>query len=371
MRDNGDTWFITIRAVMVAIILFTAFFFLLSGCANKKAEEKTAIDQIVLPVTAVKVTRGRIENFLTYTGSIDAVTRVVIAPAVPGRIEKILVDEGRFVSAGQVLVRMDDKQLIQVKASYETAEKTYARIKALHERGSATVQQLEQAGAAFEAAKAGYEQMLSSVELRAPFSGTIIGKYYNDGEIYSTMKPGPEGLGAILSLAKLNKMKIEVKVPELDYARISTGIPAFISVDALATRNFTGKVSKVSPALDMRSRTATITIEIDNDQKTIRPGMFARVRIVTEYKDSVLIVPTKALVTRNDSTFVFKVKTGTVPYETRPIPLSVHQGLTNAEFSEVSSEGLDVSDLVLMENNVSLTAETAIKVTAIADGERN
>ena len=371
MRDNRDTWFVTIRAVTVAIMFFAAFIFLLSGCSNKKAEEKTVIEQIVLPVTAVKVTRGRIENFLTYTGSIDAVTRVVIAPAVPGRIEKILVDEGRFVSAGQVLVRMDDKQLIQVKTPYETAGKTYDRMKALHERGSATPQQLEQAGAAFEAAKAGYEQMLSSVELRAPFAGTIIGKYYNDGEIYSAMKPGPEGLGAILSLAKLNKMKIEVKVPELDYVRISEGIPAFISVDALAAKKFTGKVSKVSSALDMRSRTATVTIEIDNNQKILRPGMFARVRIVTEHKDSVLIVPTKALVERNDSTFVFKVKAGTVPYETKPVPLSVHRGLTNAEFSEVSGEGLDVSDLVLMENNVSLTAETAIKVTAVTDSERN
>jgi multidrug resistance efflux pump len=73
---------------------------------------------------------------------------------------------------------------------------------------------------------------------RAPFAGTIIGKYYNDGEIYSAMKPGPEGLGAILSLAKLNRMKIEVNVPEMDFVRISEGIPAVVSVDALGTRKF-------------------------------------------------------------------------------------------------------------------------------------
>ena len=81
---------------------------LLSGCNGKEDALEEVIDQIILPVSATHVVKGNIEKFLTYTGNVDAAKRVEIAPLAPGRIVRIMVDEGDRVKKGQVLVKMDD-----------------------------------------------------------------------------------------------------------------------------------------------------------------------------------------------------------------------------------------------------------------------
>ena len=350
------------------LVVFTAIG-MFAGCNRRKNVNEETVEQIVLPVTATRVVRGKIEKYLTYTGNVDAAKRVEIAPLGPGRIISIPVEEGTRVKKGQVLVSMDDMPVAAVKTGLDLAAKNLERTKALHAKGSMTDVQLDAAVSQYAQAKSAYEQVVSNVELTAPFSGIIIGKYYNNGEVYSSMKPGPQGLGSIVSLARLDKMKIEVEVPEQDFVLITRGLPVVITVDALREQSFSGSVSKVSPALDMRSRTATVPIEIDNKEKLIRPGMFTRVRIVTEEKDGVLKVPTKAVVVRNDSAFVFRVPEGTVPYDAKPEQVPVTMGMSNADYTEISDERIHESDLVLSENNVSLTGNTAIKVTGIVQSE--
>lgn len=352
--------------LMAATVTLTMLF---AGCNKKQEASEEVIDQIVLPVTAITVVKGTIEKFLTYTGNVDAAKRVEIAPLAPGRIIKILVDEGSRVRKGQLLVKMDDIAIASVRTGMEMAGKNLERTRALHAKGSMTDVQLEAAVSGYAQAKAAYEQVASNIELKAPFSGMIIGKYYNDGEVYSSMKPGPLGLGSILSLARLDKMKIEVKVPEQDFVQIKTGAPVVITVDALQGKTFEGAVSKISPALDMRSRTAKVTIEIENRDRQIRPGMFTRVRVITEEKNAVLKVPTQAVVMRNDSSFVFRVVKGEVPYSAKPEPVAVGLGMANADFTEILEGSINENDLILFENNVSLTKETAIKVTKIVDSE--
>ncbi|MBN1756902.1 MAG: efflux RND transporter periplasmic adaptor subunit [Chitinispirillaceae bacterium] len=353
----------TIGTAIIATVLF------FSGCNKKESAAQEGIDQIVLPVTATGVVEGNIERYLIYTGNVDAARRVEIAPLAPGRIVRILVDEGSHVNRGQVLVKMDDMAVAAVKTGLELAQKNLERTRALQAKGSMTDVQLDGAVSGYAQAKSAYERVVSDIELTAPFSGLIIGKYYNDGEVYSSMKPGPSGLGSILSLARLDKMKIEVKVPEQDFVQIRQGAPVVITVDALQDKTFNGAVSRVSPALDMRSRTATVTVEINNDEKLIRPGMFTRVRIITEEKNDVLKVPTKAVVVRNDSAFVFRVPEGKVPYAAKPERVAVTTGMNNADYTEITGGQLKASDLVISENNVSLTGETAIKVTSIVDSE--
>jgi membrane fusion protein, multidrug efflux system len=354
-----------LNLIVAAMTLTTLF----AGCDKKEEVNQEVIDQIVLPVTATKVVKGNIEKFLTYTGNVDAAKRVEIAPLAPGRIKQILVDEGSRVKKGQILVRMDDMAIASVKTGMEMAGKNLERTRALHAKGSMTDVQLEAAVSGYAQAKAAYEQVATNIELTAPFSGIIIGKYYNNGEVYSSMKPGPLGLGSILSLARLDKMKVEVKVPEQDFEKIKTGAPVEITVDALQDGTFEGTVSKISPALDMRSRTATVTIEIGNGDRRIRPGMFTRVRVITEEKNDVLRVPTQAVVMRNDSAFVFRVVKGEVPYAAKPEPVAVILGMDNDNFTEIREGTIHENDLILSENNVSLTKETAIKVTKIIDSE--
>jgi RND family efflux transporter MFP subunit len=246
----------------------------------------------------------------------------------------------------------------------------FERVKALYSRGSSTEQQLEEVAAGYETAKAAYEQMKQSVELRAPFSGVIIAKHYNNGENFSAMKPGPQGIPAIVTLARLNLMELQVQVPERDFVQIREGLPVTVHIDVFKDSVFRAQVTRVSPSLDLRSRTATITIDIPNPRETLKPGMFARTKIITRSRDSILLVPSTAIVMRDEQPVLFKVANDTAPYTTKPQQVRISVGLRNEEFAEVESDSLSEGELVVYKNNVGLKSETLIEVVSVGnDGE--
>ncbi len=336
-----------------------------TGCSKKKDQSSAgAVEEIVIPVKATVVERGTINEYCTFTGTIDAVKRASIAPAVPGKIEKIMASEGMNVAHGQALVQMDGKQLQQAKIKYESVKADYDRLKALRERGSATPQQFEQMQAGFEAAQTAYDQMGESTYLNAPFSGTVIGKYYSEGDVYNSMRPGPDGVGAILTIAKLDEMKIDINVPENDYAKMKVGQRANIIIGALNDSSFSGRVSMVTPALDMMNRTAKISLSISNASGLLKPGMFASVKIITNSKSNALSVPSVAIVAIDGKAMVFEVPAGNPPFQCRPTPHEVTVGLHNEETTEIS-KGVAEGALIVVENNSALEAKTKINVTAV------
>jgi membrane fusion protein, multidrug efflux system len=351
---------ISLMTMAVSIMLISA-----AGCSKKKdGSSAGAVEEIIIPVKAAIVKRGAMNEYCTFTGTIDAIKRASIAPAVPGKIEKIMVSEGMRVAQGEALVQMDTKQLQQAKIKYESVKADYDRLKALRERGSATPQQFEQMQAGFEAAQTSYDQMGESTNLNAPFSGIIIGKYYNEGDVFNSMRPGPDGVGAILTIAKLDEMKIDINVPENDYVKIKVGQRATIIIGALNDSSFTGKVSMVTPALDMTSRTAKISISINNSSGILKPGMFASVKIITNSKENTLSVPSVAIVTIDGKATVFEVAAGTPPFQCTPTPKIVGIGLHNEETTELIS-GVAEGAAVVIENNSALEAKTKITVTAV------
>jgi membrane fusion protein (multidrug efflux system) len=336
-----------------------------AGCSKKKqAASADTAEEIIVPVKATAVKRGAIDEYCRFTGSIDAVRRASIAPGVPAKIDKIFVKEGMKVKAGQPLVRMDEKQLLQVKIKYDALKADYERVKTLQERGSVTPQQFDQMQAAYQAAKTAFEQMNESTYLNAPFSGTIIGKYYHDGDFFTFFRTGPDEVVAILTIVQLGEMKIDINVPENDYVRIKVGQPARITIGALGDTSFTGKVSMVTPALDMLSRTAKISVAINNSSGILKPGMFASVKIITNSKDSVLLAPAAAVVDINGKPGVFVVPAGTPPFRCQATPKIVSIGLHNEDTSELI-EGVDEGMLLVVEGNSALEARTKINVTAI------
>jgi len=330
---------------------------------KKEQQAEQQYVKIVLPSKAATASVHDISQTLQFSGNIDAVKRVAIAPTTPGRIQQILVNEGDNVKAGQLLVRMDDYQLQQSIANLGQLKSDYDRIKTLYEKGSATAQQYGQIKAGYEAALAGTELLRSSVELRAPYSGTIIGKYLNDGEIYNGT-PSSDGFAAVVALAQLQLMKIEVMVPEQDFVFIKQGQTARITVDAFPDTVFEGKVSTVNPALNRTSRTSRVTIEIKNSSLMLKPGMFARVQIVSRVYKNVLAVPSTAVINRDGEKVVFTVERQPVPFETTPKMVTVTTGAVTDDYTEITS-GLPEGSLVLTENNVSIVEKTIINVTSI------
>jgi membrane fusion protein, multidrug efflux system len=361
-------------SVILVLILVSISILILPGCdklqKDKDKKDITStpaaeIEMIYLPVRASVAVKRDIIQALNFSGSIDAFRRAAIAPAVMGsRVMKIFVDEGSSVKEGQLLVRMEDFQLRQSAAQMSQLESDYKRMSALYSKGSVTAQQYEQVSSGFNAAVAGYELLKNSVELRAPFAGTVIGKYVNEGEVY-TGTPGYDGISGVLSIAQLGRMKIEVMVPEQDFVLLRPGQPAQVRCDAYPNIDFEGRIFTVNPALNRMSRTSRVAVEINNDKQMLKPGMFAKVEIVTNSLKDVLAVPATAVVMRNGEANVFIVdRQEKTPYETHPKIVKVKTGLVTDAYAQIL-EGIDEGMIVLTDNNVSLTNGTNIRVMEV------
>jgi membrane fusion protein (multidrug efflux system) len=363
MKKNRNFRF----GVWISLVTITVSGMVLTGagCSKKSEEEPPKpVEEIVIPVKAAIVKRGAIDEYCKFTGTIDAVKRASIAPAIPAKIEKIMVSEGMEVKQNQALVQMDPKQLLQAKIKYDATKADYDRVKTLRERGSVTQQQFDQMQAGYDAAKTAYDQMMESTYLNAPFAGTIIGKYYNEGDLFSYLRPGPDGVVAILTVAQLSEMKIDINAPENDYVKIKVGQRAQISVSVLNNSSFTGKVSMVTPALDMLSRTAKISVSINNTSGILKPGMFASVKIITNSKANTLSAPSAAIVTIEGKPTVFTVPKSTPPFRCQPTPKIVTMGLHNEETTELIG-GVEEGSLIILDGNSALESKTKINVTAI------
>jgi RND family efflux transporter MFP subunit len=339
-----------------------------TGCNRKKDDASAAqseVEKIILPVKAAVAEKRDVTQTLNFSGNIDAFRRAAIAPAVMGsRVKRIYVEEGGAVTEGQILVKMEDFQLRQSAAQLTQLEADQKRMSSLYSKGSVTAQQYEQVSSGYSAAAAGYELLKNSVDLRAPFSGTVIGKYVNEGEVY-TGAPGYDGISGVLSIAQLGRMKIEVMVPEQDFVLLHPGQNAQVKTDAYQGMDFEGKIFTVNPALNRMSRTSRVAIEIKNDKQLLKPGMFAKVEIVTNSIKNVLAVPATAIVTRNGEPSVFVVDgKDNTPYTTTPKLVKVKTGLVTDVYVQIL-EGINENTVVLTDNNISLMDGTNIRVMEI------
>jgi RND family efflux transporter MFP subunit len=149
-----------------------------------------------------------------------------------------------------------------------------------------------------------YDQMKSQVEstalilknleentlLRAPYSGIITGKYYNDGELFSPTPNTPSGKAALVSMAQLNPVKVMVNLGENYLPMVKEGMQATVTTDVYPGQIFSGKVFRIHPTVSSATRTFTVEVRVPNRNETLKPGMFARVSLKLGEADA-LIVP--------------------------------------------------------------------------------
>jgi RND family efflux transporter MFP subunit len=325
------------------------------------------VEVIVMPVLAAVAAKQDVTRALSFAGSMDASRRAAIAPSLMGsRILRIHAEEGQPVREGQVLVQMEGFRLEQIRAQLEQLEADYKRMETLRRTGGVTLQQYEQIRSAFQAAKAGHEEMMGSVELRAPFAGTVIGRYANEGEVYIG-RPGFDGTVGVLSIAQLNRMRIEVMVPEQFFSFLRPGQSAQVRVDVFPDTVFEGKIFTVNPSFNRLNRASRVVVEIANNRQLLKPGMIARVEIAAHSLKNVLAVPSTAIITRDYETYVFTVEDKPAPFTTTPSLVKVKPGFATEHYTQIM-EGIEEGMVVLTDNNISLTEETLVLVTDVRNG---
>ena len=325
---------------------------------KKKSETAVAVAQPkVEMVKTIQLNYEKINHSVEYAATLQGFEEVHLAPASPGRIEAIYVDEGSRVSKGTVLVQMDKTQLHQAEIQMKTLATDFSRLDTLQKVGSIPQQQYDQIKAQYEIAKSSVAFLTENTRLKAPFSGVISGKYFEAGEMYSGAPVAPVGKAAILSLVQIDRLKIIVGISEKYYPQIKNGMPVEIKCDIYPDKSFTGKIFRIFPTIDPASRSFNVEVSLDNRDGTLRPGMFCRTSFNLEEVEAI-VLPAQAVLKMQGSNdrYLFIEKDG------KAKRISVFIGTRYDDKVEVISTELKQGDNVIITGQSRLLDGVDVKV---------
>ena len=242
----------------------------LTACTEEK-KQTTAVEE----KPQVRRETGNVqpvEQTQAFTATVDADVVNNISPSVVLRIDKILVEVGDQVKAGQLLAEMDRSSLVQSKTQLDNIQLEYDRQLALYEVGGTSKQLLDAQQTQLDVARTAYENLKENTQLISPIDGIVTARNYDNGDMYSAGTP-------LLTVQNIVPVKLMIHVSEGFYTQVKEGMPVTIRLDVYKDEKFTGKVSLVYPTIDAATRTFPVEIQLDNKDMRVRPGMFARVNI--------------------------------------------------------------------------------------------
>ena len=285
---------------------------------------------------------------LTASGYIVARRKAVVSAKIQGRLSSLNVEEGSRVREGEIIARLENRdylaQVERADAAIQRAEADLAEAKRqaqLAERLTreqiGTRDTLDSANsrvtlaeAAIRQAKADAEYsraILSNTEIRAPFSGTVVKKMAEVGESVAPIPPGVNistASGAIVALADLETLEVEVDVAESNVAKLGADQPAEVSAEAFPDRRYKGRLRQVIPTADRTKATVQVKVTILDRDKDLKPEMSARVQFNEKAApaakrvegqpapapQSVVSAPESSIVTRDGKTIAFEIVEG-------------------------------------------------------------
>jgi len=365
---------------VVSAVVFLTFFF---GYIYTTGEKPPVEKRIAVELDEVRT--GSIEGTIELAGWIKAEKIADIRSKVAGRIESlqfdaddgatVAVEEGLVVKKGQQLAVIDhDVYLAQLEAAradveagkveLADAEREEKRMVGLYEGGSATEQSKDKAVTAAKLAIARLalaraNLKLAEVNLRelrivSPIDGIITARHIDEGNLINTGD-------RIVTVAKLDTVKVVVAAAERYSLAISAGTPVRVKVDAFGERVFKTEVYSVYPALEEQTHTVQIEIRINNDEFLLKPGMFARVTLIVQRKDNVVVVPRDVVLGgKVDEPYVYVVEDDVASKRL------VKMGIIQGEICEIT-DGLQTGEKLVVNGMHYLTDGTAVEVVRIED----
>ncbi len=261
---------------------------------EKAATEAAPVKKKVQPVKVMELAYRETAMEQEITSTVVAYEETYLSPALQGRILSIKVEVNDHVKKGQLLVEMDHTQLDQTRLQYQQLQTDLARMDTLLRYGSVTRQSYDQLKAQVETTRLVLKNLEENTFLKAPYTGIITGKYYNDGELFSPTPNTPVGKTALVSMIRVDPVKLMVNLSEKYLPLVKEGTEARITTDVYTGETFTGKVFRIHPTINAATRTFTAEVKVPNKQHKLRPGMFARVNLKLGEKEA-LIVPSIAV----------------------------------------------------------------------------
>jgi len=238
-----------IRGIILLLILLSAF----SGCKNDKKAAERAREVPVFAVNTTLAIKGQIQDYLTFSGDIVAGSTIDVYPEAAGKVTDVFVSVGQRVSKGSQIASVDPS------------------------RPGMT-----------------FRQNIAT----APISGTVV------------MIPAQVGMtvSQAVPLARISgggALEIKLSIAERFISRIALNQPCEITLDAWPGEVFRGSIREISPTVDLASRTMEARINVRDSSSKLKPGMFAKVRVITERKNNVVKIPAQAVINRFGEQFVY------------------------------------------------------------------
>lgn len=372
---SGKKLFNITFSILIVIILFAVGYFGWNKIFDPGEEIKLT--------SAVMISPSQSNAVLTASGYVVAQRKASVASKATGRLVYLGVVEGDPVLKNQIIGRLEDDdvkaQLAQTKATlmlYEAdlidAESNYKRMKELYEAKVSPEKDLI-------SAEAHYKRILASIELakaqvksaeiaveytliRAPFSGTVLTKNADVGEIVSPLGASSTSRAAVVSMADMTSLQVEADVSESNIERLKPRQECEITLDAYPGSRYSGYVDKIVPTADRSKATVLVKVAFKNYDKRVLPEMSAKVLFLNEAVQEeeltakpMLVVPKTATAVRDSKIVVYKV------VDNSAVEVEVTTGKESGNDIEITSGLLD-GDKVIEKVTDKIQNGTKVKV---------
>ena len=305
---------------------------------SEGAHKQELVSSKASRVEVVVLEASNAELELDLPGEVGGEKDANLAAANGGLVEKIMVREGQSVTKGQVLAYVDASlyraQLEQADAQLEQANADLTRLRALGDLASpAQVQgaETQQRVAAANVAQA--RNRMSRAVIRTPFAGVVATVAFEKGEAVS---PG----STVVRVIQLDPAVVDLSVSDRDVVALEPGLPVVVTA-ASRSEQFSGTISEISPAADLRTRAFPVEVEVPNADRLLMPGMIARVKVNRPLASDAIVVPQDWIVTRRENRGVFVVAENTAIWRDVVLGDVVHDRV-------IVQSGLKVGDRVVV-----------------------
>ena len=286
-------------------------------------------------------------SVLNATGRVSAQRKAAVSTKATGRLEFLAVQEGSVVKAGEILARIENRD---VSATQDQAQASLRAAKANVEQGMAELRDAESnlkrsedlarknfiSSATLDTAKARFDKAQAAVAslngtvgvaeanvraanvsveqtlIRAPFDGVVLTKNANVGDIITPFSSAADSKGAVVNMADMSTLEVEADVSEISLSKISVAQPVEIQLDAFPDLRLLGKVSRIVPTVDRSKATVLVKVEFVEKDKRVLPDMSAKVSFLSrelkaEERKPVIAVQPAALAKRDGKDVLFLI----------------------------------------------------------------
>jgi len=319
-----------------------------------------------VPVNKGTVQRAALNSYLVLNGIVEPERKVEIFSRLAAYVKAIVKEEGAFVKKNEVLALLDDTEirityeqakieLEQAMLNQEEAEKNYNRAVELRNRDLISEQEFQTTENTFKQRQLDYKnRQENSKDLELQLNWTRI-RSLSEGYITERLIEVGDRVTAnqqVYTIEDFKPLLIRVFVPTSDSIKLRTGMLSEVTSEVLPGSIFPGSVKLINPRIDVQTGTVKVTVEVFDESQRLKPGMFVESRIIIGKKEDVLVIPRRAILYKQNKTYVFVLNQDQVSQR------EIELGLTEEDKAEVLS-GLNEGEEIVV-----------VGVESIKDGQR-